>query len=438
MVVNYSYRDRDLKRVRKYFHFASVVGFALAFAGIPYYDNFIWLCQIPSIPIIETYRYMFIFVFYPIVIAILGSGVAISLVFLKVRKVSQASKRWLFSYRGGNTGGGVGGKMARKVFWQAFFFLLALYGTWPLLMIAEFSSKNVVKIYEHHWVWQLTLALAPLQGFFNFFVYTRPKIMSYLRQLFRKRERQAPTTPKPRNMSWARKGMRVPLRVEMPSESSSNDEKKGRPREVPPMLDDDDDHSEDGCVDVPPKNHSIEVTESTGLSLARRRMQMPSSGEGSQAETLSSIGKSPLSDVDADDDSDILTTHESGQMPSSVENEEESKSHSDGTAKTDSNSISNSCESDEPCGTEERNSGNSSAPTSSQKRMSECEDNSRDNGQVVDTQEPINLPNANANLIDDANYRTMDPNELDFKDSHHHCVINEDSTNTPIQSDAMG
>jgi hypothetical protein len=112
--------------------------------------------------------------------------------------------------------------------------------------------------------------------------------------------------------------------------------------------DDDDEYSKDGSLDGPPRNGNIEVTELTGMmSLGRQRMRMPSSGDESHSETIS--GKNPTSDVEMCKSADVVGAYEPIHVPiANYKNLiEESKSSSDGTAKTDSNS--NLRDSDQVC-----------------------------------------------------------------------------------------
>jgi hypothetical protein len=185
------------------FHVPMVIGFALAFAGIPYYDNFLWICHIPSPPIGQSYRYVFAIALIPVTVAIVLSATAMFLVYIKVRRQSQTANRW----RLGN-GGGADGKLARRVFWQSFFFVVALYGSWPILVLAEYSGDNR-RLYELYGFWVVALTLAPLQGFFNFFVYTRPKMLRYWKQC---RQRH-PRSPSQQTQSrWTKSSFLVAFR----------------------------------------------------------------------------------------------------------------------------------------------------------------------------------------------------------------------------------
>jgi hypothetical protein len=205
LVINYGYRESQLKSVRKFLHLPTVLGIALAFAGIPYYDDFLWICHIPSPPVGQSYLSNDVLVLVPFTTSIGLSAIAMFMVYIKVLRQTRSANRWRFG-----DGGGANGKLARKVFWQAFFFVVALYGSWPISLLAIYSG-NDGKINGLYWFFVLTFTLAPLQGFFNFFVYFRPGLVRYFKQRRRRRRRQqnAPT-PNAENR-WRRIGFRFTL-----------------------------------------------------------------------------------------------------------------------------------------------------------------------------------------------------------------------------------
>lgn len=192
-----------MKKIRMWFHLPSLVGFALAFAGIPYYDNFLFICHVPCPPVGPNYIYNNAIALVPISVAIVLSAFAMFAVYVKVLRQSRTANRWRFG-----KGGGANGKLVRKVFWQAFFFVVALYGSWPILILAEYSGNNQ-NFFQLYWFWVLTLTLAPLQGFFNLFVYTRPKMMRCWKQWRRQRQQQGHETPIRHHGSWVRVGVRI-------------------------------------------------------------------------------------------------------------------------------------------------------------------------------------------------------------------------------------
>lgn len=84
LVINYGFRESDIKKLRAWFHLPSLAGLALAFAGIPYYDNFLWLCHIPPPPIGQSFLYNDGIALVPISAAIVLSAIAMFMVYIKV------------------------------------------------------------------------------------------------------------------------------------------------------------------------------------------------------------------------------------------------------------------------------------------------------------------------------------------------------------------
>ncbi len=77
LVVCYGMRESQIKKLQLWLHIPGlIVGFALAFAGIPFYSNDIWGCYIPPPPLVEDYRYIVIF-------AVLPKGIAIAIATVK-------------------------------------------------------------------------------------------------------------------------------------------------------------------------------------------------------------------------------------------------------------------------------------------------------------------------------------------------------------------
>jgi hypothetical protein len=80
--------------------------------------------------------------------------------------------------------------MERQTFWQALFYLGSFYLTWPILLAVNLSHDAQL-IYPFM---QVIVILAPLQGFLNFLVYARPRILKRLEER-RKTRRQAANDP---------------------------------------------------------------------------------------------------------------------------------------------------------------------------------------------------------------------------------------------------
>lgn len=67
--------------------------------------------------------------------------------------------------------------LASQVFWQAFYYVLGFYITWifpTILRMKQTLGKPVP-----YWILLAMSILLPLQGFFNFLVYVRPRVVQY-------------------------------------------------------------------------------------------------------------------------------------------------------------------------------------------------------------------------------------------------------------------
>jgi hypothetical protein len=194
LVVSYGMRESQLKKLQLWFHIPGlIVGFALAFAGIPHYSNNIWGCTVPPPPMAEDYRYIVIFAVIPRGISVAIATVNTGLVYWAVRKQMIAAKKWTerSSSFVANSGAsdvlsmnpdasdlsGQPGRhesviqtLERQTFWRALFYLGAFYLTVPVPLIANFNETAGAS-----YPYMLTaFTLAPLQGFLNFLLYARP------------------------------------------------------------------------------------------------------------------------------------------------------------------------------------------------------------------------------------------------------------------------
>jgi hypothetical protein len=211
LVVRYGMRENQLKKLQLWFHIpALIVGFALAFGGIPFYANDFWGCYIPPPPLVEDYRYIVIFAVVPICTAIAILTVNTGLVYWAVRKQMIAARKWRINIKpktpslaeslASSTNPDASGrssemrqtviqKMERQTFWQALFYLGAFYLTWPILVASNLNS-NAGTVYPFMII---VFTLAPLQGFLNFLLYARPRIQKVLKdrqQALRRRIQQ--------------------------------------------------------------------------------------------------------------------------------------------------------------------------------------------------------------------------------------------------------
>jgi hypothetical protein len=221
LVVRYGMKENQLKKLQLWLNLpALIVGFALAFGGIPYYSYVFSGCYIPPPPLVEDYRFIVIFAVVPICTAIVILTANTLLVYWAVRKQMIAARKWRISRavpRSNNST--VAGtlaasgrismitdasgtseehwnrssempktvieRMERQTFWQALFYLGAFYLTWPILLVSQLNESAASSFP----VVIIVFILAPLQGFLNFLLYARPRILKVLRDRRKARRR---------------------------------------------------------------------------------------------------------------------------------------------------------------------------------------------------------------------------------------------------------
>jgi hypothetical protein len=238
MAVRYGMKEHQIKKLRLWLHVpALVVGFALAFAGIPLYERLQFGCYIMPPPRAEDPRNLFIFTVVPICTAIVIATVNMVLVYWAVRKQMIIARKWQlgwdarqkqqqisaasstrnedasfsfacrssdFSVRRNSDVSGESFQprspqkrlqynrqssiqiMERQTFWQALFYLGAFYVTWPFLLASQLI-QSAQEIYPFTLV---VLILGPLQGFLNFLVYARPRILKRMEERRKMSRRQ--------------------------------------------------------------------------------------------------------------------------------------------------------------------------------------------------------------------------------------------------------
>jgi hypothetical protein len=164
LVIVYGRREHFLRRIRLYLHVVPVlVGFGLAFGGLTRYGWFEYGCHIQPSPEGEM-RDALLFVVVPIGLSIVCITFAMLAVYLSVRSKSRASRRW---------SSGSSGTLERYVFWQALFYTLSFYMTWPVVFCVYVGGLDARS--SRYGFSVLVAFVAPLQGFNNFLVYVRPK-----------------------------------------------------------------------------------------------------------------------------------------------------------------------------------------------------------------------------------------------------------------------
>ena len=224
LTINWGFRERDFKKLRLVaYSLPPAIGLALAAAGWNKYSQLsVWGCYFSVPPIADDFRNIIIFAVVPIATAISICTVFMVLVCWHVRQKVLQSLRWsarqYSAPQSANTSSSndIGysssdGTLSRQapapavprtdhdVFWQAVFYLGALYVCWPILLYSFSITHWDEKYYAFHVVFFIC---SPLQGFLNAMVYFRPRVVKSLRAGRRQQRqrthsrRQTPTTSK--------------------------------------------------------------------------------------------------------------------------------------------------------------------------------------------------------------------------------------------------
>lgn len=211
LIVRYQWKEQRIRKAEKALHAAPLAWAAatsLASLGMTLLNNANLWCWIASVPLGCTgsrrnggvndcergdnaWIYRWAFFYGPLWFAIALSGVAMVMTWGVVRKTeAQTDKRRiaLEVSPGGTADEDDGeaenrsrnqqrGKRSRQVATQAFFYMLAFFLSWTPATLTRFIQMVWGKTY-----YPIILMMAiftPLQGFFNFLVYSRPRWMRF-------------------------------------------------------------------------------------------------------------------------------------------------------------------------------------------------------------------------------------------------------------------
>jgi hypothetical protein len=129
LVIVYGWREEALrKKIRPWLHGVPLlIGFGLAFAGIPFYGEADLVCYIYETPPWGSIWPPLGLLALPVGIAILIITTGMIAVYISVRKKSRAAQRWsLF---------GTTSELEQKVFWKAFWYVYIIPSTSPFTII---------------------------------------------------------------------------------------------------------------------------------------------------------------------------------------------------------------------------------------------------------------------------------------------------------------
>ena len=165
LVIIRSWRERKLRKIRLFLHGPLLlVGFGLAFGGLPFYAGFDYVCHLaPDLERGDNLWKVFVFTVVPIGFSMFCITATMLFIYLHVRKKTLAARRWRLG----------SGDLDNRVFWQALFYTLSFYITWKVVFLVYLTGIDTLK--DKYGLSVLMAFVSPLQGFNNFLVYVRPK-----------------------------------------------------------------------------------------------------------------------------------------------------------------------------------------------------------------------------------------------------------------------
>jgi len=160
LTIDYGWKNERLMSKRPWFVMPPiVVGLVFACVGIPFYDNLYLWCN-------NAARY---WPEIPVILAILAATTIMINICLNVRKTTQASAQYTYSRNSV--------QISKMVFEQACWFTGAFYVTWvPYLAMQYMWSSG--KAFTNYGFILYAASSVPLQGFWNFIVYARPRYLN--------------------------------------------------------------------------------------------------------------------------------------------------------------------------------------------------------------------------------------------------------------------
>mmetsp|Transcript_12998 Transcript_12998/g.25311 ORF Transcript_12998/g.25311 Transcript_12998/m.25311 type:complete len:832 (+) Transcript_12998:115-2610(+) len=160
LTIKYGWKHEKLNRKRAWFFFPPIViGLVFAFVGIPFYDNLFLWCN-------NSARY---WPEIPVILAIVFATVIMCTIAIDVRKKSHTSAR--HSLRRKSMA------LSRMVFKQALWFTGAFYVTWVPYLAMQYMWTTGTAFYVYGFILYAASSV-PLQGFWNFVVYVRPRYLN--------------------------------------------------------------------------------------------------------------------------------------------------------------------------------------------------------------------------------------------------------------------
>lgn len=191
LIISYNWKKAELVLIERYMHsIAWIFGIGTAVACLPLnlYNPMGSVCWIDNYPSlcghdgsIECIRggghasvYRLAFRTIPVLLCAIIDVIALFKVYCTVRKQEKVVKRLR---RGSHTSERK--NLTKEVANQALFFFLTFFVTWTPSTVTNFVLH--FKYRPQYWVIALVLTVTPMQGFWNFLVYVRPRYLRYRR-----------------------------------------------------------------------------------------------------------------------------------------------------------------------------------------------------------------------------------------------------------------
>ena len=159
MVIVFNWKERNLRRLCPVAHILVLsLGVGLAFSVIPFVGPQFGMCGVLP-PLRHSEWLVKLFYTGPVCATLSVLTIVTAVICCKVYHQQKQVQRWMYNRSL---------KLARVVFWQSFWYVMAFYLTLPPVLFTfyiEFTRR------DHIWLMVMAAALAPLQGFINFLVY---------------------------------------------------------------------------------------------------------------------------------------------------------------------------------------------------------------------------------------------------------------------------
>jgi hypothetical protein len=178
LVVSRHWRESNLSKICVLLHGLPILfGLGLALGGLPFYQGFDYACHIQPHPQEDLWVIM-VFVVCPIALSI----VFVTLVMINLCRIVRTKTMQQAAAGASRALSQHTERIEKMVSWQALFYSLSFYITWPVVLLVYVTGWDYEKKAYGYSV--LVSFVAPLQGFNNCLVYFRPRIskMFYAKQ----------------------------------------------------------------------------------------------------------------------------------------------------------------------------------------------------------------------------------------------------------------